>query len=205
MFESLHTISIGPLTVSMNMMMLIFSIAVGYGTVHMYLKRLDVKERTSFLDSLLTGIIIAVVIYKLWPFILEPGLLLSNPVNFIYFMGGPFAVYGAIGAAFIYLLIQSWRKKWSYPCWDSLFFGAIVSFFVYAVSIKDYGAPSPFAFGYTVDNTVFHPVNFYYSWLYLLLLVSSIVLVKIDVPFARSIFLLVGLVVGRLLILPFTT
>ncbi|MCD8510156.1 MAG: hypothetical protein LRY73_09995 [Bacillus sp. (in: Bacteria)] len=202
MFEALHNFSVGPLTVTMDMLMLIVSIAVGYGVIHVYLKQLEVKEREGFLDAVLTALIIAVILFKLWPFVLDPSLL-QNPANLIYFMGGPFAVYVAIGVALFFLIFQSWRKKWTYTCWDSLFFGAVASFFVYSILIREYGAPSPYSVGYMVENTVYHPVNFYYGIVYGLLLLVCFYFVKKEIPFARSIFLLVGVVFVQFLLSPF--
>ncbi|MDQ0253604.1 prolipoprotein diacylglyceryltransferase [Evansella vedderi] len=203
MLEPLHTFSFGPLTVTMEMLFFLLGTAFGYAIIHYYLKRLKVNVREEFLDSVLMGIVIGVIFYKFWPFLLEPSLLLDLR-NILYFAGGPYASYGAIGIGFLYLIFQGYRKKWPYHCWDSLLFGTVSMLLFYSLCVKAYGAPTPFSFGFTVENTVYHPVNVYMTWLYLLLLGVSIFLVSPKVKYARTAVLLIGMVFIHLLVSPFS-
>lgn len=203
MFEPFHTISLGPLTISLQMLFFLLSIALGYIVIYFYLKKLIIEVKDQLLDALLTSVIIGVVVYKLWPFILQPSLL-TDFRNIIYYVGGPYAVYTAIASGTIYLIIQSVRKKWSFHCWDSVLIGILSMMLFYSLFIRVYGEPSPFSIGFTIEGVVYHPVNLYEGWLYFLLLFASIILVSKEKSFARTVFILFGIIFVQIIVSPFT-
>ncbi|WP_088033839.1 hypothetical protein [Evansella clarkii] len=202
MTEPFITWSVGPFTISAQMLFIFIAAAAGYGVMSLYLKKLHVENRGEILDTFLTSLIICAVIYKLWPFILDPQLLIS-PGNLLYFAGGPYAVYVSAGVAVIYFFLQSIREKWSHHSLDSFMAAITTALIVFSLGVKNYGLPSPFSFGYMYEGVMYHAVNFYYSWLFLLVLLAALLLVPSSKKYARSITMLTGLVIAYGLAAPF--
>ncbi|UTR10765.1 hypothetical protein MM300_00035 [Evansella sp. LMS18] len=202
MTEPFITWSVGPFTISAQMLFIFIAAASGYGAMSLYLKEQRVGNRGEILDTFLTSLIICAVVYKMWPFILDPKLL-TSPGNLLYFAGGPYAAYASAGAAVIYFLLQSVRKKWSHHSLDSFMAAITTALIVFSLGVKKYGLPSPFSFGYIYEGVIYHPVNFYYSWLFLLVLLAAVLLVPSSKKYARSITMLTGLVIAYGLAAPF--
>ncbi|MBU9722634.1 MULTISPECIES: hypothetical protein [Bacillaceae] len=203
MFNPVETFSLGPFTVSFEMLFMIVSIGVGYGGMIIYLKRNQIPEREKILDAFITSVIIGVLTYKLWPFILQPSLLL-DPSNFIYYMGGPYAFFAAATFSIAYYLFQALRKKWSHYAYDGFTFTIVLASAVFYLFVKEFGVASPFALGFYVDGIVHHPVNLYRSWLYFLVLLTCLGIVPNSKKYGRTFVLIIGVIISVYLVSPFT-
>ena len=202
MFDPLQSWSVGPLTLSVQLVFLFLAVAAGYAAMYFYLKKQEVNQRAEIQDNFLTAVVIGAVIFKLWPFILNPALLLT-PRNLMYYMGGPYAIHAVLTAIIIFLLIQTFRKKWEYHSWDSFFTAVVTALCVYTFFVREYGIHSPFSIGYTLEGTSYHPVNYYQSWLFFLVISTSLLLISSKKKYARSIVLLLGIAITYYLTAPF--
>ncbi|MDG5789057.1 prolipoprotein diacylglyceryl transferase [Evansella sp. AB-P1] len=203
MLDPLRSFSFGPFTLSSQLLSLVIAIILGYGVMYMFMKKAKVHKYNEICDKIIVAMIIAVLIYKFWPFFIEPSLL-KTPSNIIYFMGGPFAIHVAIIGGAIFFLIHYFRNKWSYEALDSIFVGLIATLFFYVLFMQEYGVATPFQIGYEINDTLYHPVNMYKAWLYFIILIGALVLVSQKKRFARSLFIVVGAIVATYLVSPFT-
>ncbi|MBU9712266.1 hypothetical protein [Evansella tamaricis] len=202
MFDPLKSWSVGPFTLSIEMLVLLLAVGVGYAAMNLYLNRMKVKEREEVLDAVMVSIVIGVILYKFWPFIQQPGLL-TEPRNLLFYAGGPFAFLVSSFGGIIYFLIQGIRKKWSHHAWDSASVATVSALVVSTLSIKKYGVISPFTMGYQLDDIVYHPVNLYESWLFIFVLLGALILVPAKKKFGRSVFIIIGISVSLYLVSPF--
>ncbi|MFA9557978.1 hypothetical protein ACERII_11780 [Evansella sp. AB-rgal1] len=203
MFHPFETFSLGPFTISIQLLFLIIGIFLSYVFFVTYLKKADKGNYKEVENHVFVSLIIAIGIYKLWPFILQPSLL-TSPSNLLYFMGGPYALQVSVGVSLLYFFIQSLRKKWSYQTFDSLAFGVVISLFVLSFFVREYGQVTPFSLGFKLDGEVYHPINIYKSWSYLILIISCLLLISKEKRFARTIFLFIGILFITYLLAPFS-
>ncbi|WP_416150727.1 hypothetical protein ACM26V_07100 [Salipaludibacillus sp. HK11] len=202
MFHPLTTWSLGPLTVSVELLFLVIAGIVGLATVSMYLKRKSVEDHEAMLDKVSLVFIIWVLVFKLWPFVLEPGLL-TDMRNVIYFSGGPWSIETATGLAFGLLLYFYIRKKWSFDMWEAMIVGLFVAMIFFNVFVREMGTLSPWPFGYKIGGEFVHPVNLYLVWLYILALLGATVFFKAKTGYGRCIYLIISLGFIYILISPF--
>lgn len=204
MFHPLSTWSLGPLSVSVELLFLILSALVGLAIISLYLKRLSVEDREAMLDKLTSAFISWIVVFKLWPFILQPNLV-TDVRNVIYFSGGPWAVEVATGLAFGIILYFYIRRKWSFKIWEAMLVGVFVALIFNHLFVRELGALSPWAFGYNVGGETVHPINIYYAWLYSVVLAGAAVFFDKKTIYGRSVYLVLALGIVYFLISPFQT
>lgn len=202
MFHPLQTWSAGPLTLSFELTFLFISVMAGFYAVSLYLKRLGSDERENVMDPLATALIGAVVVYKFWPFVLEPSLVLQLQ-NLIYFSGGPWAVPAALVTILIILSAYQLKRHWPLHVWEAFLGGMMTSLIVFNLFVRQYGAPSPLHTGFPVEGTTVHPVNVYEAWLYIMVLTGAIVFFRKNQTGARIVFLLIATAAAYVLVSPF--
>ncbi|WP_096189029.1 hypothetical protein [Evansella halocellulosilytica] len=202
MFEPFETINLGPISLSYMLLFLIVSIAAGYFSVQMYLKTYSKAEKESVSDALIVAIILSLIVYKSWPFILEPSLITSFQ-QLLYYSGGPYAILAASTVAVTYFGFQYYRKKWSSKTIDSIVFGSALTLFTYSIFIKEYGAVSSLSFGYTIGDLTYHMVNVYYAWFLMLIIVGAFLFVSSRKRLGRSLFIVIGFLFAYVIVSPF--
>lgn len=202
MLNPLTTWSLGPLTVSVELLFLMLSGLVALTIVSFYLKRLSIEDREEMLDKISLSFIIWILVFKLWPFVLEPGLV-TNFRNVIYFSGGPWAVEAATGIAVGMLLYFYIRKKWSFKMWEGMLVGVFSALIFYHFFVREVGALSPWSFGFNVGGETVHPINVYYVWLYSIALAGAAIFFNKKTVYGRSVYLVLALGVIYFLLSPF--
>ncbi|PYZ93035.1 hypothetical protein CR194_07500 [Salipaludibacillus keqinensis] len=202
MFHPLQTWSLGPLTVSIELLFLMLSALVAVTVVSFYLNKSGVEDHEAVVDKITLALIIWIVIFKLWPFILQPGLV-TDLRNLIYFSGGPWAVPTASTVAFALIVYFYKKLKWTFIVWESLLTAVIVSIIFYHVFVQQFGAMTPLPFGFQLDGGTVHPVNFYYVWFYSLTLLGAMFFFKGTIWYARSVYLIIAMGAIYFLIAPF--
>ncbi|WP_280771944.1 hypothetical protein [Salipaludibacillus daqingensis] len=202
MLHPLTTWSLGPLTVSVQLLFLMLSGLVGLTIVSIYFKRLAVEEREAIVDKITLAFISWILVFKLWPFVLEPGMV-TDMRNVIYFSGGPWAVEAATALSFGILLYFYIRNKWPFKMWEGMLVGVFAALIFHSLFVREVGALSPWMIGFDVGGETVHPINFYYVWLYSIALAGAAIFFNKNTIYGRSIYLVISLGVIYFLIAPF--
>ncbi|MCE7794492.1 hypothetical protein K8O68_19100 [Salipaludibacillus sp. CUR1] len=202
MFHPLTTWSIGPLTLSVELLFLLLALMTGFFAVSRYLKWKGTEQQEEIMDKMTIAVIAGVAVFKFWPFVLQPSLL-SDLRNIIYFSGGPWAVPAAMAAAFLIIIIYFFRKQWPADIWEALLGGVLISLIFFNIFVRQYGAVSPFNTGFSLEGVTVHPVNFYYAWLYFLSFLGALVFFKKEAVTGKSVYFIISIVAVYLLMMPF--
>lgn len=174
MFEAYRTFTLGPLSLSVELLFLLLSVVVAFFVIDYYLKWLALDEKEKMTDQLTWALFGAIVIFKFWPVITAPGLL-SNPMNALYFTGGPLALESALIFAFGWMLLNAWWRKWPLAMWEGLMGGAISGALIFSLGVRQIGSVSPLPFGFQVDEVIVHPVNLYTAFLFILVITGRFI------------------------------
>ncbi|AOM83090.1 hypothetical protein [Salisediminibacterium beveridgei] len=174
MFEAYRTFSLGPLSLSMELLFLLAGVITAFFVVDYYLKWLEINEREKITDQMTWALFGAIVIFKFWPVITAPALL-RDPMNALYFTGGPLAMEMALLFAFGWMLVNAWLRKWPLIMGEALMGGAILGAMVFLFGIRQIGAVSPLPFGFQVDEITVHPVNLYTVFLLILVMTGRFI------------------------------
>lgn len=174
MFEAYKTFSLGPLSLSMELLFLLLSVIAAFFVIDFYLKWLGLEEQEKMSDQLTWALIGSIVIFKFWPVITAPGLL-REPMNALYFTGGPWAMEAALLFAMIWMLVNAWIRKWSLLLWEGLLGGAMIGAIVYYTGVRQLGAVSPLQYGFQVEDVTVHPVNLYTAFLLILTILGRFI------------------------------
>ncbi|WP_216827882.1 hypothetical protein [Alkalihalobacterium elongatum] len=203
MFDPLDTIKLGPAQLSLTMISYIICAAVFYGILSYLLKQTDLKgERENILNLVTTTFVIFLVVYKLWPFIFSPSLLLDLR-NLIYYAGGPGAFVGA-GTISLGFFIVSWiRQRWKIQLIDQLSISAFCSAIMYSVLLKEVGQRNHLDFGWKVEGVYFHPVNVYEALLLLVFLFFTLQWTRTNGIGKSTILLVITFILVKSLLVPF--
>lgn len=174
MFHPYETWTIGPLSLQAGLVLLLAAAIIGIFTFSAYLKHIGADKEKDMSDNITWAVLAAIAVFKFWPVITDPSLI-ADPMNLIYFTGGTGAlpaaavVFGAVMTVFFI------RRNWPAVMWESLLVSAMTAAVFYFVTVISYGTISPFSFGYTVNQEVVHPVNFYAAYLIALTLAGLFV------------------------------
>lgn len=160
MFEPYRTLSFGPLSLSMDLLFLLAAVIVAFFSIERYMKWLNLDQSEQISDQLTWALFGAVAIFKFWPVITAPSLL-SNPMNALYFTGGPFALEAAMLFAFGWMAVFAIIRKWPLQLWEAVIGGAAAGSIIYFAGVRNLGAVSPLSVGFNVDGVLLHPLNFY--------------------------------------------
>ncbi|WP_149096432.1 hypothetical protein [Paenibacillus terrae] len=107
----MESITIGPFTFSLEMLIGSASVLAGYFVLKWRLRVMRNVEGTS-IDHLMTNIFIAgLFIWKFSPLILDFQLVIHDPMSLIYLNGGTNGLWIAALFGCIVLMIHTWRKK----------------------------------------------------------------------------------------------
>lgn len=169
MFEPYRTFSFGPLSVSMELLFLLAAVIVAFFSIERYMKWLHIDQREQISDQLTWALFGAVVIFKFWPVITAPSLL-QNPMNALYFTGGPWALEAALLFALGWIAAFAVIRKWPILLTEAVIGGAAAGAAVYLAGVRHLGAISPLPVGFEVDGVTVHPLNLYLLFLILLAL-----------------------------------
>ncbi|MDE5412856.1 hypothetical protein [Alkalihalobacterium chitinilyticum] len=203
MFDPLNTLQIGPVQLSVTMIAYMICAATFYGILNYSLKNTDWEiNRENILNQVSTTFVIFLVVYKFWPFILEPSLL-SNLSNLIYYAGGPGSIVGAsiISSAFF---IVSWLKqRWGIHLIDRISIAAFSSLIMYSIVLKEVGQSNPLNFGWKIDGVYFHPVNVYQTVLLVVFLFFTLQWTRLNGKGKTTIVLIIALIFTKTLLVPF--
>lgn len=167
MFEPYRTFSLGPLSLSMELLFLLVSVIVAFFAIERYMKWLQLDHREQISDQLTWALFGAVVIFKFWPVITAPSLL-QNPMNALYFTGGPWALEAAMLFAIGWIGVFAFIRKWPIMLIEAILGGVAAGAVVYLAGIRQLGAISPLSFGFEVEEVTVHPLNLYLLVLVLL-------------------------------------
>lgn len=203
MFDPLNTLQLGPVQLSVTMIAYMIGAASFYGILNYSLKNTDFESnRENILNQVTTTFVIFLVIYKFWPFILEPSLL-SDLSNLIYYAGGPGAIVGAsiISSAFF---IVSWlRQSWGIQLIDRISLAAFSSLIMYSIVLKEVGQSNPFNFGWKIDGVYFHPVNVYQAVLLVVFLFFTLQWTRLNGRGKTTVVLIIAWIFTKTLLVPF--
>lgn len=202
MFDPYTSVSIGPFQPQMQMLGLILALLVGFLILIKRLKRILPNERESIANQLQTSLIIAIVIYKCWPFILNPSLLKSFS-HLIFYSGGPYAVMVAIAGGALWFGYQWWKHRWPLNVIDELALSAMFGWIAHLVVVKQYGSVSPFSFGWQKDGVVLHPVNLYEVLILAMFVFFAFYWVEQSKKGARTIYFLIAIILTQAVLAPF--
>lgn len=203
MFDPLNTIQIGPVQLSVTMIAYMIGAASFYGILNYSLKNTGWEnDRENILNQVTTAFVIFLIVYKFWPFFMEPSLLFDLS-NLIYYAGGPGAIVGAsiISSAFF---IVSWlRQRWGIQLIDRISLAAFSSLIMYSIVLKEVGQSNPLNFGWKIDGVYFHPVNVYQAVLLVVFLFFTIQWTRLNGRGKTTIVLIIAWIFTKTLLVPF--
>lgn len=204
MFEPYSSLSFGPFQLQLQMLALLVACIVSMLFLSERLKRFYPTEQETILNPFITSFIVAMIIYKIWPFLLEPTLL-SSLKHIVFYSGGPYAMYAALSGAAFYFIYQWWKKKWSLAFIDELSLASLVGYLTFIIMIKQYGAISPFSFGWKVNELMTHPVNVYEAIVLASVFFFTITSVERKKTGGRTAVIVVLFLLTKVLLAPFYT
>lgn len=120
-------------------------------------------ETWSLSDSYLAAVTIALLVYKVWPVILQPSLLWEQGIGVIFYAGGPYVQLAVV------VVFGGWLwwdgRRHGVP-WTTLVRPLLAGFLpaltVDALLLKEYGTVSSLPFGYKLHGVTVHPINVYF-------------------------------------------
>ncbi|WP_124728221.1 hypothetical protein [Staphylospora marina] len=130
-------------------------------------------------DRLLSSFLIAVIIYKLWPVVESPGMMMNHPSLLLYYSGGAWGTEAAAVGAVLWF----WWKHRQSPVQNGLsvlhwlLTGGLVLRLVSSLLIKEHGIPLS-GLGWPAGEDTFFPVHFLRAVLYGVLLWRALFLVS---------------------------
>lgn len=202
MFDPYLSVSLGPFQLQMQMLGLILAIVVGFLVLTTRLKQVLPSERESIVNQLQTSLLIVIIIYKCWPFILNPSLLTSFS-TLVFYSGGTYAVLAAMIGGGLWFGYQWWKNSWPVNVIDELTLATMFAWVAYLLVVKQYGNVSPFAFGWQKEGVVLHPVNLYEALLIALFVLFAFNWIEQSRKGARTIYLAIAIVLTHALLQPF--
>ncbi|USG63386.1 hypothetical protein NDK47_14470 [Brevibacillus ruminantium] len=165
MLEPGSTLSVGPLQLPVQLL----TFAVAVLLFSFWIKRVDSEKESvsAFLQAGGNALVVALLVYKLWP-VLEAGTdLLVNPTRLLFYNGGAYGLEAAAVAGTLMFLAQGIRGKWldlktiEWLLALCAFLGA-----AYSVLVKGYG-PAVEAWGWEQDGRHYLPLNLWEALLML--------------------------------------
>ncbi|MFD2673600.1 hypothetical protein [Marinicrinis sediminis] len=132
-----------------------------------------------FLEILMNGAWIVILIWKFGPLLTHPSLVVEHPLMILLINGGREDLLIGLLAASIYLIYRIYRESMSYrSAGDLLSYGAIVFVTILMTPFWEYGRATDVPWGITVQTggEAYHPVNVY------MLLAGLIVLGRLLMP-----------------------
>ncbi|WP_078427011.1 hypothetical protein [Alkalihalobacterium alkalinitrilicum] len=202
MFDPLATIQLGPLQLTVTMITYVITAITFYAVLRLLLQNNEENERESILNQVSTMYVIFLIVYKLWPFVFTPSLLLDFR-NLIYYAGGPGAIVGASTISLVFFLFQWFRKGWSTQLVDRISITIFSGLIIHALLLKEMGQFNPLSFGWNIDDHYVHPVNLYETVLFSIFLFFSIQWTKDKGTGKITILLIIGFILTKALLAPF--
>lgn len=102
-------ITIGPLNIPLSLIFILFSALSGLTAVNVIYRK-DKALRTFFLDSLSSAALIILGIWKLFPLVYNPELILT-PLSLLYTPGGFPGIISGTAAGALYFAVKILKKK----------------------------------------------------------------------------------------------
>lgn len=203
MLDPLGAIQLGSLTLTNFMITLLLTVIGTLVVLSKWLKREEIEEPEQVMSHVQNGLLIAIIIYKIWPFILSPTLILE-PRNFIIYSGGPWAIEAAVLLGAFWVIIQGVLKKWPMKLLNIFSATAFVGFILYSLLLKEIGQPSMFPIGWRVGGDVYHPVNLYKAITYSTFLFFTLHWINRDKVGGIALFLFLSFIITKYLLAPFS-
>lgn len=161
MFEPTDTLAIGFIIIQFE----IISYFVGLVFVLMCFsyagRKYSLQWMKSFIDTVISSIIIGLLAYKFWPFVEQPQSFLEKPYKLLLYSGGAYSKEAFIIVAILWFLYKGWHSKWfewlviEWGLMGFLLYRIIVSFM-----LKEYGT-STTIWGWTIEGITYFPLNVY--------------------------------------------
>ncbi|UVI33443.1 prolipoprotein diacylglyceryl transferase [Paenibacillus spongiae] len=155
-------LELGPLMIRWTWLYLITSAVIGFWVMKVVLKRKS-PDNLPIIDALSSGLILAIIIWKISPAFTELSLL-NQPLSLIMYPGTPLGIQIAIAALLLYTAYAIWRSKLDWQvAMDTLAVGWLAASFVYLLSHWQYGSLTTVPWGITLPDPSlrYHPINVY--------------------------------------------
>jgi hypothetical protein len=163
MFTIPEIYSIGPLLLPLRTLLFILIGILATFAVSSICKRLHTPFQT-WKDILLNGLITYLIVWKLSYLLLDPMILLNNPIRLILANGG--VIGHILGAALALFVIYRSAKKANYSLFmffDLFMFWLLITLSVYWLIIRAYGLPTnlPWGIRFSDSSLAYHPIHIY--------------------------------------------
>jgi hypothetical protein len=159
-------IMIGSVLVRTKLLVLIASIILAYYVTRWKLGSLRVDEANgrTLLDKLVNALIIAVLVWKLTPLLMNPSLLWTRPMSLLSYTGGVPGIVLGVACGLIYGVLALRRSGILQPlALDVLAFAAIIALIPFRSLFWEYGIMTDLPWGIKLTDSLnrYHPVNLY--------------------------------------------
>ncbi|MCT8139917.1 hypothetical protein H1D32_20765 [Anaerobacillus sp. CMMVII] len=202
MLGELDGVQLGPIFLSFSLLSLGLSILLAYWTVGYLVKKNYPDLSPKLLNTLQTSGLLFLITFKILPFIFHPAYIFT-PSKLLIYSGGPYAVQISTFVSLSYFSYSFYKEKWPIRFLDYLAISAYIYLIVNSLLLKNYGVATPYNFGFTIDGTLYHPVNLYYLLFYSLLLQTMITLFQKQRAGVLAIMLLLAYFFIQVMISPF--
>jgi len=159
-------IKIGSVMVQTKLLVLIASIILAYYAARWKLVHLKVDEATgrTLLDKLINALILAVLVWKLTPLFMNPGLLWTRPLILLSYTGGALGIVLGVACGLAYGVFALRRHAILQPlALDVLAFAALIASIPYRTLFREYGLVTDLPWGIQLTDSLlrYHPVHLY--------------------------------------------
>ncbi|MBT2696675.1 hypothetical protein J7E79_04490 [Bacillus sp. ISL-40] len=156
---------IGPILISFKLMIIFLSGIFGYLTLLMAMKRSEINRKV-IMDLFSSCILILIFTWKFGGVLLNPKLLLSNPLLVLFMTGSNSTLLLGLIISIAYLAFKIYKKAIPLKLFlDLLSLSVLPSMFIYNLFIPVYGYPTRFPWGISLgsENVDYHPIHIYFA------------------------------------------
>lgn len=154
-------ISFGPFNIPGPWLALVIALSTVMWTLRRTLRSrgLDAEKH---LDWVMYGMIIAVVLYKFIPVVLDPTLIVTNPRGVLLGVGPDYAFWLAIVIGVLYYIVRVLRSGVPTTKWlDAWIIPIVSAIVVYSLVVADFGQQTSAPWGAVIEGVKYHPINLY--------------------------------------------
>lgn len=159
-------INVGSVLVKMKLLVLIASIILACYAARWKLARLQVDAASGrmMLDKLVNAFILAVLVWKLTPLVMNPALLWTRPIGLLYASGGVPGIALGVSCGLIYGVLALRRHGLLQPlALDVLAFASLIALIPCRSLFREYGLVTDLPWGIKLTDSLlrYHPVHLY--------------------------------------------
>ncbi len=158
MFEPTTVLSLGPAHLGISLLGYAAGMIAALGWYAVQSKKDNEPWAKAFVDGLTGAVLIYLLIYKFWPIVEDPRILLS-PASLFLYAGGAYAKEAGMLGAGAWIVFRAIRGKWfHWLALEWLLVGYVIFAAVDNLLVKEYGIPTG-GFGFELSGTRYVPLN----------------------------------------------